>query len=122
MTHGDKNGIVSAADKDFKLQDNIIDPIMQNITLNGIPKIFISEACRGSADYYECDGEEVDGHILSKINDIDYSNCIISYSTYDGIRYTTVNYFEKHLQNLTSHSRSFFETNGVWHILHSGTL
>lgn len=84
MSHGHENGIVSAADKEFHLKDTIIDPIMRNQSLNGIPKIFITVACRGGGNYERCDGEEYDGHILSTANGINYSNCIISYSTYQG--------------------------------------
>jgi len=84
MSHGEKNGIVSAADKEFNLKNTIIDPIMSNKSLSGIPKIFITVACRGPNNFYECDGERFDGRILSTSNDIDYSNCIISYSTYEG--------------------------------------
>lgn len=98
MTHGDKNGVVSAADKDFNLHETIIDPIMRNKSLSGIAKIFITVACRGSNNYYECDGEENDGHILSTKNAIDYSNCIISYSTYEGMKYILV-FLKKYLRN-----------------------
>lgn len=93
MSHGERNGIVSAADKEFNCKDIIIDPIMRNASLNGIPKIFIMVACRGDSDYYECDGEEFDGHILSTANSIDYSNRIISYSTYEGKLYLHLQLF-----------------------------
>lgn len=83
MSHGSKNGIVSAADKKFNLKKTIIDPIMimRNKSLNGIPKIFITVACRGSGQYRECDGEEFDGHIASTENGIDYSDCILTAHT-----------------------------------------
>ncbi|XP_037035047.1 caspase-3-like [Bradysia coprophila] len=84
MSHGHKNGFVSAADKEFNLRNTIIDPIMGNKSLNGIPKIFITVACRGEHNYEESDSVEFDGHITSTANGIDYSNCIISYSTYEG--------------------------------------
>lgn len=84
MSHGKDKGIVSAADKDFNLRKTIIDPILRNESLNSIPKIFITVACRGSSNYYQCDGEEFDGSILSTANGIDYSKHIISYSTYEG--------------------------------------
>lgn len=84
MSHGRANGIVCAADKEFNLKKDIIEPILKNSSLKGIPKIFITVACRGSDNYEEYDIEKFDGHILSTANDIDYSNCIISYSTYEG--------------------------------------
>lgn len=84
MSHGHENGYVSAADKEFNLRKTIIDPIMENSKLNGIPKIFITVACRGANNYEEHDNEEYDGCITSTANGIDYSNCIISYSTYEG--------------------------------------
>lgn len=84
MSHGHQNGIVFAADKKFDLKDSVIDPIMRNKSLNGIPKIFIIVACRGSGNYEKCDGEEYDGHILSTTTGVDYSNYIISYSTHPG--------------------------------------
>lgn len=87
MSHGTEKGYVSAADEEFNLKYTIFDPIMRNKSLNGIPKIFVTVACRGDSNYYECDGEEFDGHILSKANGIDYSNCIFSYSTYEGKSY-----------------------------------
>lgn len=84
MSHGHKNGLVSAADKEFNLRKTIIDPILENKSLNGIPKIFITVACRGDNNYEEIDSEEFDGKITSTANGIDYSNVIVSYSTYEG--------------------------------------
>lgn len=85
MSHGHANGIVSAADHEFNLKKTIIDPIMGNKTLNGIAKIFITVACRGDDNYEKSDVVEYDdGGIVSAADGIDYSNCIISYSTYDG--------------------------------------
>ncbi|KAJ6644072.1 Caspase-7 [Pseudolycoriella hygida] len=101
MSHGKKHGVVSAADTKFILKDVIINPIMRNQTLRGIPKIFITVACRGDR-YYARDGEENDGCFTSKLTDIDidYSECIISYSTYKGfysIRTGKGTYFIQHL-------------------------
>ncbi|KAG4079593.1 hypothetical protein HA402_011240 [Bradysia odoriphaga] len=84
MSHGRDNGYVHAADKEFNLRQTIIDPIMGNRSLYGIPKIFIIVACRGEHNYEEDDNEEFDGCITSTGTGIDYSNYIISYSTYEG--------------------------------------
>ncbi|XP_037024651.1 uncharacterized protein LOC119066343 [Bradysia coprophila] len=95
MSHGQKNGIVSASDRDFHLKKCIIDPIMRNRSLNGIPKIFITVACRGSqhfdSNYYHQEADELDrgrdditDEQYKKFDYGNYSQGIISYSTYDG--------------------------------------
>jgi len=78
MTHGLENGIVYARDRSFHLRNTIIDRIIENRTLNGIPKIFVVVACRGDNHYYQSDA------ILSAKNGLDYSSCLICYSTYEG--------------------------------------
>lgn len=104
MSHGHGNGIVCAKDKEFKLKQKIIDPIMENRTLNGIPKIFITVACRGDGNYEEFDNEEFDGHILSTTDGIDYSNCIISYSTYEGNEFMKNNFMHNYLRDSSLHT------------------
>lgn len=86
MSHGDEYEIVEAADRDFDLETTIIEPIMKNPTLNGVAKIFIAVACRGENDFEECDNNvvETDGRLVSQKKGIDYTDCIISYSTYKG--------------------------------------
>lgn len=90
LTHGQENGIVSAKDKSFNLRKTIINPIIENATLNGIPKIFIIVACRGQKDYYfASDYLAEDGCAMSRKKEVgvDYSNVVICYSTYEGTQF-----------------------------------
>lgn len=85
MSHGKENGIVAAYDKCFNHKKIIINPILKNKSLNGIPKIFIIVACRGSNQYYEdYDSDFDDGFLLSTKDGASYSDLVLCYSTYDG--------------------------------------
>jgi len=102
MSHGDENEIVEAADRDFELEETIIEPILRNQTLSGVAKIFITVACRGDGYFEESDSNDVqtDGRLVSQKKGIDYANCIISYSTYKGhVSYRSIEgtYFIQHL-------------------------
>lgn len=41
MTHGGQNDVLWAKDKDYNFKDTILEPLLQNTTLSGKPKIFI---------------------------------------------------------------------------------
>lgn len=79
MSYGDEEGNVLADDKQFNVKDTMIHSVMRNKSLHGIPKIFIIAACRGDSNYiYDT---KIDENTSRTSSDIDYSNCIISYST-----------------------------------------
>lgn len=86
LSHGVKKEYVWAKDKLFHLRKNMIDPISKNKTLNGVYKIFIVNACRGSGKFYESTDylSEEDGGMLSTEDGVDYSNRLICYSTVEG--------------------------------------
>lgn len=92
LTHGEGKQIVHAKDKTFHLRKVLIDPIIQNKTLNGVIKIFIVVACRGFGGFYDSRDYlcEEDGCFMSKEkeNDVDFSNMLICYSTVEGKRFT----------------------------------
>ena len=46
MSHGIEDSIVTSDNEDFKL-DDLFDPFSKNETLNGKPKLFFIQACRG---------------------------------------------------------------------------
>lgn len=130
MSHGHENGVVCAADKEFNHRETIIQPIMENTTLNGTARIFITVACRGDSNYEEVDrknnyddfdGVEVDGRILSTGTGIDYSNCIFSYSTYEG-KLKNLEKKTRNQWNSIETSRPCFEKNSIWDVLHSKSL
>lgn len=97
MSHGHNNGQVCAVDREFIVKPTIIDPIMKNESLNGIPKIFIIVACRGSGEYLTCDtlkcrsgmnemDREIDGLIDGRFSGAaGIAPYLISYSTLEGI-------------------------------------
>lgn len=86
LSHGNGKQLVWAKDKKFHSRRTIIDPIIKNKSLNGVVKIFIVAACRGSAELYKTSDHwsEIDGCILSKKGDVDHSNVLICYSTVEG--------------------------------------
>lgn len=87
LTHGEEKDIVWAKDRTFNLQEKLINPIIKNTTLNGVPKIFIIVACRGKEHSYFAESDyvlEEDGCTLSNNHGVDYSNVLICYSTYAG--------------------------------------
>lgn len=85
LSHGVEKKRVYAKDKLFDPRKTIIDPIIENRTLNGVVKIFIVNACRGSGTFKTKDySSEMDGCILSTSDDVDYSNVLKCYSTVEG--------------------------------------
>lgn len=85
LSHGTANGIVSAKDKNFDHQ-RLIGPILENKSLNGVPKIFIFLACRGAAKYRESSDFSDSSHIVSSEDGVSYGAYMKCYSTYEGKR------------------------------------
>lgn len=92
LSHGNGKQLVWAKDKKFHLRRTIIDPIIRNVTLNGVVKIFIVATCRGNGIFYNTsdhasDMDQMDGCILSANDAVDYSNLLICYSTVEGMNH-----------------------------------
>lgn len=75
LSHGDRNDVIETCDnKRYNLNDDVLYPLFNNKTLDGKPKILITQACKGNL--------EVDA-IPIRYSPQDYIKC---YSTTEGFR------------------------------------
>uniref|UniRef100_A0A7G3A8V9 Putative caspase n=1 Tax=Lutzomyia longipalpis TaxID=7200 RepID=A0A7G3A8V9_LUTLO len=84
LSHGNQGQTIFAKDKPYNLDKDIIEPIIRNATLIGKPKIFIVQACKGSAPsigYAMMDANPVQASSLTKPSEADI---LILYSSYEG--------------------------------------
>lgn len=50
LSHGQRYDTLAARDGDYKLDDDVIFPIVRNRTLQNKPKILFVQACKGSRE------------------------------------------------------------------------
>jgi len=50
LSHGNRNDFIAARDGDYRLDDDVIFPIVRNRSLQNKPKILFVQACKGSRE------------------------------------------------------------------------
>ncbi|XP_017960008.1 mucin-5AC [Drosophila navojoa] len=77
LSHGQRYETIAAKDGDYKLDDDIIFPILRNQTLTNKPKILFVQACKGSRELGKFKTDAIKPHG----NPSEILKC---YSTYEG--------------------------------------
>lgn len=50
LSHGQRNDTLAAKDGEYKLDDDVIFPLVRNRTLQNKPKILFVQACKGARE------------------------------------------------------------------------